>query len=66
MRAALLTLLLPSTAYADIPPDPHRPEWDHTPLPMPDEPAEIAMLVVLLALIALGVWWARRADRREA
>ena len=54
MRALLLTLVCTSlvwtsTAFADVLPEPERPEFEHTPLPMPDVPTGAAI-----------VWWKRR------
>lgn len=63
MRALLLSLVFTSTAFADIPPEPTRPEWEHTPLPMPDVPTGIVMLVVMMAIVG-AIWWTRRS--REA
>ncbi len=66
VRAIVLSLLFTTTVYADIapaPPDPQRPEWEHTPMPMPTEPTEVALLVVFLLVV--GIWWLRRARRSE-
>ena len=66
MRALLLTLVCTSlvwtsTAFADVLPEPERPEFEHTPLPMPDVPTGV-MLVVVAAVLVGGaiVWWKRR------
>ncbi len=59
VRAVLLNLVLVSTVWADVPPDPTRPEWQDTPLPMPDIPT----LVIALAVTALAVYAMRREAR---
>jgi hypothetical protein len=49
---ALLAIALP-VARADVAPSPGRPEWDETPMPMPDEaPVEIAVVLLGVALVA--------------
>ena len=62
VRALLLTLVFSSTALADIPPEPQRPEWEHTPLPMPDVPSALAMLLVVMA-VGAAFWWLHRRDQ---
>ena len=58
----MLLWLLPAHAWADALPSPGRPDWEDTPLPMPDEVG----LVVAAAALVLGAiaWWAAR--RRPA
>jgi hypothetical protein len=48
----LLSCLATAGARADATPSPARPEWDHTPVPMPTGPPED---VRALALMAIGV-----------
>lgn len=46
--------LLACVAHADALPSPGRPDFDDTPLPMPDEPEEMAAIGVM-ALLGLVV-----------
>lgn len=67
MRAALwviLTLGLAATnsvARADAIPEPGRPEWDDTPMPMPSEPPEVVLVGVALAIAGGAAWSLWRA-----
>jgi hypothetical protein len=63
--AALLALLAPSVASADVAPSPSRPTWDDHPVPMPsppdDDAAKLAVAGVLAAgALAAGVLVSRR------
>lgn len=61
MRGLLLICamwLVASVALADILPDPGRPDFDDTPLPMPDEPQ--AWEWGLIALTGAGALMLRR------
>ena len=56
MRAILIAFVLACSAgaaFADVAPDPGRPDFDDTPLPMPDEPEDWAACAALLAAISL-------------
>ena len=64
---ALLAALwaCPCTSYADALPSPNRPEWEHTPLPMPEDPEDVGLtlLVVAVALAFAGSTAVRRRAR---
>jgi hypothetical protein len=58
------TLFAAAVARGDVLPDPGRPEWDDTPMPMPDGPEGLALTVVLVAAgLALFVVFRRREAR---
>lgn len=60
------TWLLPAIARADILPDPSGPEWDHTPLPMPEDEVWLAVsLLVLVGCLAVFVLRRRAAAKRS-
>lgn len=59
--AVLLMLVTSATARADIPVFPQRPDWDDTPVPMPEEIAIIAVGMAIAALVyivpmLIGKW----------
>jgi hypothetical protein len=61
--AALLTIVVAVPARADIPSFPTRPEWDDTPLPMPDEAYVFALGATVIAAVGYLLYLELR-DRR--
>lgn len=63
IRGAASTLLawgIAAAARADVAPDPGRPEWNDTPLPMPAEPSPELLAVTALMLAFAAIVWLRR------
>lgn len=64
LSALVLVLGPASIAAADVLGPPTRPQWDDTPIPMPADPTEVAIVVALFALVVVGLFL--RARRVEA
>ena len=62
----LLSLALGAPAQADVPPEPGRPEWNETPLPMPPAPPAAVVLLALGGVALLGTLVAVRRQRGGA
>ncbi|MFK7991934.1 MAG: hypothetical protein AB8I08_38310 [Sandaracinaceae bacterium] len=63
VRGALVTLfswMVAAIGRADAAPEPGRPEWHDTPLPMPADPSPELWVVAAAALMMVGLLWLRR------
>ena len=64
VTTAGLALAASSRARADVLPSPGRPEWDDTPLPMPDGPPDVVILLVLCGLLFVAGFTLLRMRRQ--
>lgn len=68
MRALVIFTFttLSSLASADVLPEPERPEFEHTPLPMPDVPELLILSTVIVLAAAGALIWKKKRRHQEA